>query len=84
MATDFLLRIAELYTKDNVVSTKDPDELVHCYYCMKSIPFKEIIEWIDNNETALCPLCGIDAIVSQHHRNKFTDEEWIRLNRLMF
>ena len=34
-----------------------------CFYCLSEFPFGAIEEWIDSGETALCPRCGIDAVL---------------------
>ena len=34
-----------------------------CYHCLKVFPKEEIKEWTDNSKTALCPHCGIDAVL---------------------
>lgn len=39
-----------------------------CFYCLKSFEPSEIEEWVDKLEseegqTALCPICGIDAVI---------------------
>lgn len=34
-----------------------------CYSCMTRIPYAEISEWVDNQKTAICPYCGIDAVL---------------------
>lgn len=36
---------------------------IACYCCMKSFTMDDIVCWLDNNETALCPFCGIDSVV---------------------
>jgi hypothetical protein len=38
-------------------------EKAGCYYCMKIIEVKDIVEYTDQGETALCPNCKIDAII---------------------
>jgi hypothetical protein len=38
-------------------------KLVGCFHCMTIFPPSEITEWIDNEETAICPYCGIDAVL---------------------
>ncbi len=48
---------------------------IGCYYCINFINPKDIIEWIDNGETAMCPLCGIDAIIVQTPWNPVLTEE---------
>lgn len=34
-----------------------------CFYCFHEFPFEEITEWIDDNETARCPYCSVDAVL---------------------
>jgi len=34
-----------------------------CFYCGRSFPPSSIEEWVDDNETALCPHCGIDSVI---------------------
>lgn len=34
-----------------------------CYACCRIFHPKEIEEWTDNNATAICPYCGVDAII---------------------
>lgn len=44
---------------------------VGCYYCISIYDVTEIKEWTDNGETAICPKCGVDAVISkiQHELN---------------
>lgn len=34
-----------------------------CYYCNSIFPTDKIVEWCDKGSTALCPNCGIDAVI---------------------
>jgi hypothetical protein len=34
-----------------------------CFYCLNEYPFQRISEWSDREETAICPCCGVDAVV---------------------
>jgi NAD-dependent SIR2 family protein deacetylase len=43
-----------------------------CFYCCEVFPPSEVREWIDEGETALCPRCGIDAVLPDSVG--FTDE----------
>ncbi|BBH52896.1 cytoplasmic protein [Fluviispira sanaruensis] len=43
-----------------------------CYYCLKTYETIEIREYIDDNLTALCPYCGIDAVVCFKENNTNT------------
>ena len=34
-----------------------------CFHCLNEYPFAQITEWIDDGNTAICPFCGIDAVL---------------------
>jgi hypothetical protein len=34
-----------------------------CFFCFRAFPTSEIKAWIDANTTALCPRCGVDAVL---------------------
>lgn len=34
-----------------------------CFFCLKTFNTSKINEYIDENQTALCPFCGIDSVV---------------------
>ena len=34
-----------------------------CFHCLAIFPPSSIDEWTDDDETALCPRCGIDAVI---------------------
>ena len=34
-----------------------------CYYCLGEFEAGQVTEWVDDNDTALCPRCGIDAVL---------------------
>jgi hypothetical protein len=39
-------------------------KVASCYYCLKCFPTNRIREWADDEQTALCPCCGIDSVVA--------------------
>jgi len=44
-------------------------DLCACFYCQKTFSPFEITEWIDEpkgGETAVCPRCGIDSVLSSN------------------
>jgi len=43
----------------------DKDSICGCFYCLKIFSPSEIMEWIDNDDTAICPYCGIDSIIGE-------------------
>lgn len=34
-----------------------------CFFCFRIFPSGTIKTWVDANQTALCPHCGIDAVI---------------------
>ncbi len=40
------------------------NEFCGCFYCKKVYKSIEIKEWTDDEETAICPKCGIDSVLS--------------------
>lgn len=35
-----------------------------CFHCCAVFSADEIAEWIDDDRTALCPRCGVDAVLA--------------------
>ncbi len=38
-------------------------ESAGCFHCEVTFPASAITEWVDEAETALCPVCGIDSVI---------------------
>jgi hypothetical protein len=38
-------------------------QLCGCFYCLKTFPPTDVVEWVDEEDTALCPKCGIDSVI---------------------
>lgn len=34
-----------------------------CYFCCEVFDGKEVTEWTDENQTAVCPRCGVDSVL---------------------
>jgi hypothetical protein len=34
-----------------------------CFFCFRLFGFGDITNWIDAKQTALCPRCGVDAVL---------------------
>lgn len=34
-----------------------------CFYCLAVFSPSEVVKWIDGDNTALCPTCGIDSVI---------------------
>jgi hypothetical protein len=61
--------------------------LCGCFYCEQTFPPTEIKEWIEENiakgETAICPKCGIDSVLSS--KLPITDRQFLsEMNTLWF
>jgi hypothetical protein len=44
-------------------SSLEKSTICGCFYCFKEFVFERVVEWIDDDETALCPYCGVDAVL---------------------
>jgi hypothetical protein len=40
-----------------------PGTACGCFYCLQVFPADEVVEWIDDGRTPLCPRCGIESVV---------------------
>lgn len=38
-------------------------KLCGCFYCLDIFDYKNIQDWCDDDNTALCPSCGIDSVI---------------------
>jgi len=38
-------------------------KLCGCFYCLRIFPSEEVANYIDQKKTAVCPYCGIDAVL---------------------
>lgn len=41
-------------------------EWCSCFSCCQKYKANEVREWIDTGNTALCPKCGIDAVIGDY------------------
>jgi hypothetical protein len=60
--------VPEPYLSLHAVSSHHRLQLAHtgrcgCFYCLKFFDASEIEDWIDKEQTALCPHCGIDSVL---------------------
>ena len=37
-----------------------------CFHCQQTYAAEEITDWADDGQTAICPRCGVDAVLSAH------------------
>lgn len=38
-------------------------ETANCYYCLRTVCVKDIVEYTDQGQTAICPNCHVDAVL---------------------
>lgn len=60
-----------------------------CFYCLKIFASSEIDEWCSETEddeevTAICPYCGIDAIIPENSEVPLTSELLEAMNKRWF
>ena len=62
------------------------DSRCGCFYCLKIFSPQEITEWIEeiNGLTALCPFCGIDAVIGESSGHPITTEFLREMNDYWF
>lgn len=54
-------------------------EICACFSCCKSFSASEIDEWLDDGDgTALCPQCGIDAVIGSASGFPVADADFLR------
>lgn len=41
----------------------EASEQCACFFCFRKFTAKDIKAWIDGNQTALCPHCGLDSVI---------------------
>ena len=62
----------------------EASEMAACYECLQVFPVAEISEFTDAGETALCPFCGIDAVLPDTAGYPFTQEMLEALHEYWF
>lgn len=55
-----------------------------CFYCLAVFGPSEIKEWVDNDDTALCPRCGIDSVLGSASGFSINEEFLRRMREYWF
>lgn len=55
-----------------------------CFYCFAIFPSVDIVEWIDDDQTAMCPKCGIDSVIGSSSGFPITSEFLLRMHDYYF
>jgi hypothetical protein len=62
----------------------EADNICGCFYCMKIYSPSEITEWWDNEDTAVCPFCGIDSVIGESSGFPITEQFLKGMNKELF
>ena len=49
-----------------------------CFYCRKIFAPTDITEWVDDEDTALCPKCGIDSVIGSRSGYPVTSTDFLK------
>ena len=55
-----------------------------CFYCLEVFPPTEIVEWIDEGATSMCPRCGIDSVIGSGSKFPITPRFLASMHRYWF
>ena len=55
-----------------------------CYFCFKKFATAQIKTWVDGNQTALCPHCGLDAVLGSGEGFRIDDRFLRRMHQHYF
>ena len=51
----------------------EASERCGCFFCFRTFAPSTIKEWCDNKQTALCPHCGVDAVLGSGSTHRLDD-----------
>lgn len=74
---------AHAFSKDHRQAIEDSASCA-CFYCLESFVPSEISEWTDGGQTAICPRCGIDAVLGDAQPLELTPELIKEMNLAWF
>ncbi|RHW43610.1 cytoplasmic protein [Neobacillus notoginsengisoli] len=60
------------------------DTICGCFYCLKIFNPNEIDEWWDDDDTAVCPYCGIDSVIGESSGFSITELFLKEMNKEWF
>jgi hypothetical protein len=55
-----------------------------CFYCLGIYPFGNIEEWCDDENTAICPICGVDSVIGSASGYPITKEFLADMKKVWF
>jgi NAD-dependent SIR2 family protein deacetylase len=82
-------RLTGRMRKDHILAHKhsikhrgelEKSSLCGCFHCLAIFPPSDIVEWIDEGQTALCPKCPVDSVIGSASGYPVTTEFLKRMN----
>ncbi len=61
-----------------------PGKECGCFFCLRIFPADEIVEFVDDDQTALCPYCDIDSVIVDGPDVEISKEILAELNKRYF
>ena len=59
--------------------------LCACFHCLESFPPGQIDEWVDDEQTAMCPRCGVDSVLGDASGLPLAVRSWLeQMQQLYF
>lgn len=59
--TELMLALKDYATKNR--ADIEASRECGCYFCMRRYPAIAVVEYIDDGQTAVCPMCLVDAVL---------------------
>jgi len=56
----------------------EESSICSCFYCLTIYPTGDIKEWVPNEDTAICPHCGIDSVLPSNSGLPVTEPDFLR------
>jgi len=71
-----ILKSSHIYSRlnrTNILQSK----ICGCFYCITTFQPSDVMEWTDNDQTAICPNCGIDSVIGDKSNYPVVDIEFL-------
>ena len=62
----------------------EKDHICGCFHCTKIFSPTEITEWIEDEDTALCPYCGMDSVIGESSGISMTEQFLKEMHQVFF
>jgi hypothetical protein len=89
LGTGLLKLVGPKYVRAHKHASKHKSEILRsktcgCFYCLENFDPSEISGWIDDDQTAMCPRCGIDSVIGVASRYPVSRDFLKQMRRYWF